>query len=481
MRALALLLGIAAAAGPTPAAGAAGPEPPVVLVESHAGVRPVRTDEYLQAVGMGLGAPAPLQGARLDALVAERLSTPAGEVGYPLLQLVRGQVLDVQEDVTRGRFADGVGRMERLLRQVQQHAAAVAADPRIRRVLFEGRVAQLKGLLRLRRQGEAESVAIELGRSYPDFAVVERDHGPEVTQFVAQVRRQSWPRGRATLTVETSPAGASVFLNERYVGLSPARLPDVMPGHYRVMARLGGAQGRVHAVNVLEESVDLRIDLGFDQALGAGGFRFESDADRVRREPGYALRLARALGAGQVIAVGLGGPPERPQLTAAVYNVASGTVLRQAGVALGPSPPPHALVVALGRFLRGGAATDGLIVQTAAPAVPAAALPPLPAADAAARTGRVLLAGAIVGYVLAAGAAGAGGYLAYLDGRGTCSEPRCPETYNTLGAGIGLLVGAAVLAAGSTWLLVLARGRLRARVTAAPLPRGGLLGLASEF
>jgi hypothetical protein len=455
--------------------------PLVILVESHAGARPGRADEYLQAVAAGLGDPAPLGGAKLDALVGERLSGPAGELGYPLLPLVRGQVVEVQEEVTRARFGEAVGRMERLLREVQQHAAAVAADPRIRRVLFEGRLAQLKGLLRLRRQGEAEGVAIELGRSFPDFAVVERDHGPEVTQFVAQVRRQSWPRGRATLAVATSPPGASVFLNERYVGLSPVRLPDVLPGSYRVMARLGETQGRVHAVSVLEESVDVRVDLGFDQALGAGGFAFESDADRLRREPVYALKLARALGAAQVITVGLAGTPERPQLAAAVYNVASGNVLRQAAVALGPSPPPHALVVALGRFLRGGAPTDGIIVQSAALTVRAAGLPPLPGPDAAARPGRGLLALAVVGYALAAGAAGSGGYLLSLDGKGSCGESRCPNTYHTLGGGIGMIAGAVVLAGAATWLVVLDHRRLRARVAALPLTRGSLLGLAGEF
>ena len=476
-----LRLLVAALAVGCTAPAVAAPAPLVILVESHAGQRPGRTDEYLHAVGLGLGDPAPLQGERLDALVAEQLSGPAGELGYPVLPLVRGQVVDVQEDVTRARFAAAVSRMERLLQQVRQYGAAVAADPRIRRVLFEGRLAQLKGLLRLRRQGEAEAVAIELGRSFPDFAVVERDHGPEVAGYVAQVRRQSWPRGRAMLTVETSTAGASVFLNERYVGLSPVRLPDVLPGHYRVMARLGDVQSRVHALTVLEESVDVRIDLGFDTALGAGGFYFESEADRVRREPAYALKLARALGAGQVITVGRAGPPERPQLAAAVYNVASGNVLRQAAVALGPSPPPHALVVALGRFLRGGAPTDGLIVQSAAPPVAAAALPPLPGPDAPARPGRGLLALSIVGYVLAAGAAGSGGYLLSIDGKGTCGESRCPNTYHTLGGGIALIAGAAALAGGATWLLVLAHRKLRARVAAVPLPRGSLLGLAGAF
>ena len=110
-----------------------------------------------------------------------------------------------------------------------------------------------------------------------------------------------------------------------------------------------------------------------------------------------------------------------------------------------------------------------------------AALPPLPGPDTAARPGRGLLALAILGYALAAGAAGSGGYLLSINGKGTCGESRCPNTYHTLGGGIGLIAGAAVLAGGSTWLLVLAQRKLRAHVAAVPLPRGSLLRLAGEF
>ena len=462
------------------AAHAADGGPLVLLVESHGGSRPSRMDEYVRAVNQGLEAPQPLSGERLDALIAEKLSAAAGDASYPLLEFVRGQVLDVQEDVTRARFGDAVARMERLLTEVQRHAAAVAAEPRIRRVLFEGRLAQLKALLRLRRQSEAEAVAVELGRSFPDFAVVERDHGPEVTQFVVQVKRQAWPKNRGALTVETSSVGASVFLNERYVGLSPVRLTDLLPGRYRVMARLGELQSRVHTVTVSEEPVDLRIDLGFDSALDAFGFRFANEAERLKREPAYALRLGRALGAAEVITVGLGGTAERPQLVAAVYNVASGNVLRQAAVALGPSPPPYALVVALGRFLRGGQPMDGLIVS-AAPTVRGGELAPLHVEGRVSRRGRGLLALSIVGYVLAAGAAGGGAYLIAIDGEGTCATGRCPEVYKTLWPGVATVAASAALAAGATYLLVRSKHAARSGVIVAPAPRGATLGAWVRF
>ena len=74
-----------------------------------------------------------------------------------------------------------------------------------------------------------------------------------------------------------------------------------------------------------------------------------------------------------------------------------------------------------------------------------------------------------------------GGYLLSLNGQGTCGESRCPNTYHTLVGGIALVAGAAALVGGATWLLVIARRKLRARVAAAPLPRGGLLALAGGF
>jgi hypothetical protein len=451
------------------AALAQGGPPSTILVESHAAPRPPQADEFLEAVLEGLGGPRPMHGAELHEIVSERLSRFAGMVDYPLISDVRAAVIDAQEDVAHARFAEAVARVERLRTLVAQQAAAVAADPSVRKALFIGTLALLKSLVRLRRQGEAESLAVELARSFPDFHVTEREHGPEVAEFLARVRQQNWPRATHSITIETNPPGAAVFLNERFVGTSPVRVPNALPGRYRVMARAGAQQSRVHTVDVVEDSVNVRIDLAFDHALGGQGFVFANDAERTRREPAYVLRLARAVGVGEVVTVGLKGSPERPLWAATVYNVDTGGVLRSAAVALSPLAAPRALLVSLGRFLRAGRATEGIIVQLdQGPAVGAS-----PARDAGTRGGGVLLR-VLAGVSLAAGAAlvGTGGYFVDLDGKGACTlqpgQLRCPSVHRTLAGGAAMLAtGGALLVAGTT-LLVLDLRRSRLRVGLAP-------------
>jgi hypothetical protein len=448
----------------------AQPAPRAVLCESHAGARPAQADEWLAALAEGLDAPAPLAGATLDQMIAARLSRPAGVADYPLEKLVRDEARDGQREVVQARFAAAALRIERLRALAEQHAATVAANPRIRKSLFEGALAMVKALVRLRRQSDAESLALDIARSFPDYPVTERDCGPEVAQFLAEVRRR--PRPTYAIQIETTPAAAAVFLNERYVGTSPVRIQDALPGRYRVMARAGEAQSRVHAVTVHEESAEVRIDLAFDRALDAAGFRFLDEAERARREPAYAARLARAVGAAEVIAVGLGGLADRPLWIATSYDVESGGVRRAAAVALAPGRPPRARFVALGRFLRAGTPAEGLMVMRAPPAPAGGA--PLGSLDVEARAPTSLRPWAYAGLGVGLALAAVGGYFLYLDGRPDCDlgggQLQCPSSHRTLLAGATMVGGGAALAVGATalWLIDAHRARVRLGATVGP-------------
>jgi hypothetical protein len=434
----------------------------VILLESHAGARPGRAPEHLEAVRAGLGSPPPVGGEVLDGLLAERLSVAAGAPDFPLLGVVRGQVIDAQEDVVRARFADAVTRMERVRRLVGRQAAAVTVNPRIRTAIFEGSLAALKALLRLKRQSEAESLAMEVRRSFPDHTVTERDHGPELAQFFAQVHRQERAHPRAAIQVETLPPGAAVFLNERYVGTSPLRIADLLPGRYRVLARAADALSRVHPVTVLDDAVEVRIDVAFDGALGPGGFRFADESERAAREAPYALRLARLLGATELITTGRSGPPERPLWVATLYNVETGGVLRAAAVALGPVPPPRSLLVALGRFLRAGGPAEGLLISQEGAPLEFAGL------GAARAPGRPWRLGSYLGLGAGLALVGVGSYLAYLDGRGTCElatgQVRCPEVHQTMTSGVATLAAGGAVLLGAATLFYLDRRSRRTRV-----------------
>lgn len=436
-----------------------------VLCESHAGSRPAGADGYLEGVRAGLEDPDVVAGPALDALIAEHHSRPAGDPAFPLFRLVRGQALEAREEAVAGLFRQAVERMQRLHAIVAQQPAALAVSPHVRRPLFEGTLAQLKGLVRLRRQGEAESLALELGRRYPDFPVTERDHGPEVAQFVTQVRRQSRVDPAYGLVVETNPPGAAVFVDERHAGTSPLHLQGLEPGRYRVMARLGERYSRVHTAAVLEGAAFVRIDLDLDQALAAGGFQFASEAERERREASYAVRLGRMLGAAQVITVGLTGSPERPQWGATVYSPATGAVLRSAAVALAPTPPPRALLVKLGRFLRGAGPADGLIVQQAGAGLVRGAGDP---ANPEGAPHHALRRWAYLALVLGGASLAAGAVLLARSCTPAEEARRCPYLQVNRPAGIALVAGGGGLATAGGVLWLLDSRRERARVALGP-------------
>ncbi|MBI5478019.1 MAG: PEGA domain-containing protein [Deltaproteobacteria bacterium] len=458
-----------------------------VVCESHGGPRPERADELMAATREGLALPGVVLGRELDALVTERLSYPAGRADHPLLALVREQVGQAQEEAARARFREAVQRLERLRGVVLQQAAAEAADPRIRPHLHPGLVIMLKGLLRLGRQGDAESLAVELDRSYPDLPVTEREHGPEVATFVKKVRAQRAAHAPLALSIESAPTGASVFLDGRYVGTTPLRLPDVKPGRYRVLAHAGEQHSRVHVVAIREESVTVRLDLAFDGALRAGGFQFQSEAERRQLEAEYALRLARALGAAEVITMGLGGSADRPLWGATVYTVESGGVLRSAAVALGPVAPPRSLLVALGRFLRGAAPAEGLIVRDERPGrTPlrgggASDAPPT-REPGRSRAWQVV---AYVGMALGLAGVALGAYWLAVNGKADCvlqpGQLQCPNARHTLVPGAATLSAGGALTIGSGILLIVDLKRARVGVTAGSLRQPNGVWVSWDF
>jgi hypothetical protein len=454
------------------AVAAAQPARPLTVVcESHGGPRPERADEFMAATRDGLALPGVVLGRELDALVTERLSYPAGRADQPLLALVREQVAQAQEEAARARFREAVMRLERLRGAVLQQAAAEAAEPRIRPHLHRGLVIMLKGLLRLGRQGDAESLAVELDRSYPDLPVTERDHGPEAATFVKKIRAQRGPHSPLALHLESTPTGASVFLDGRYVGTTPLHLPDVQPGRYRILAHAGEQHSRVHTVSVREEPVTVRLDLPFDGALRAGGFQFQSEAERRQLEAEYALRLARALGAAEVITMGLAGTAERPLWGATVYTVESGGVLRSAAVALGPVSPPRNLLVSLGRFLRGAAPAEGLIVRDErtgrSPLVGGIGGPGDPPPERRSRAWQIV---AYVGMAVGLVGVGLGAYWLAVNGRESCTlqpgQLQCPNHRETIVPGAATLGVGGALTIGSTVLLIVDLKKARVGVTA---------------
>ena len=112
----------------------------------------------------------------------------------------------------------------------------------------------------------------ELGIDTPgDYVIAARTSDEQNTHTVNLTLTAPAPPGKAMLNVSTKPSGASIYINEKYVGISPISLP-LDPGTYKVKAVIkgyefkgcdGGQTGAGYCVVTLKagESKPLTINL----------------------------------------------------------------------------------------------------------------------------------------------------------------------------------------------------------------------------
>ncbi|MBI5479727.1 MAG: PEGA domain-containing protein [Deltaproteobacteria bacterium] len=459
------------------ARGAAGAEPDLLL-ESRAGDRPIEMDLYLSHVVRAASDRPLLQGPALHARIAARLGGVARDATEDEAAALFRAVDDGHEAFVRHDFGTCIKTLDRAAAELAARDALLGRDRRARLALERARLSLAHAYLRTGRPRDAAMVMAEVLRAVPGREPSPRSYSPEVIAFHRRVRADLDGQPRGTLKVQTRPEGAHVFIGGEYIGRSPVRVPDVFPGRYRIVAQTGDRPGRVHEVPVASGEQELVLDLELDSALTRDAHPAlaypEADA-RTLLEIGHATALGRALGAREVILVGVGSQQGRPALMGTVVAVDSARTVRAGFVTLEPAAPDRATLESFGRFLRVGAPGPGVVVQ-----VGAATAPPSPS-PAPRRGARAWLrwVGLGVGLVLAA----TGGALLWLDGRGTCSAPpgvTCPDHYQTKVPG-GILVGTgAALAVASGVVLVLRLGE-GGRVALTPQPGGALLRLALRF
>jgi hypothetical protein len=81
-----------------------------------------------------------------------------------------------------------------------------------------------------------------------------------VTEVSALLQPTTVPPGSGGLTVTSNPAGANVFLDNAFVGISPLTLPDVTAGTHTISMKLDGYQ---------EYSVSTQVNSGAVSTVSA--------------------------------------------------------------------------------------------------------------------------------------------------------------------------------------------------------------------
>lgn len=430
---------------------AARAEVQAVLLEVHEGDTAAAARAHVEALVAAMGDDAPLASAALRRAIDARFSRSAGPSRLELepgVLVARGR-----REFIEGNYARAIALLEQLRQHLLGAVGLLASDQGLRDALHQALLTLAHAYLRNKQPDAATERVSEVIRSYADRDLSLVRHSPELVRFFRGVRASMDRNKRGSLSVQTRPAGCMVFLNERFIGVSPVRAQNLYPGDYRVYVQRGQRRGRVHTAAVSGEAESLTIDAELDSHLQTDdfvGLRFASGGADAQQRLDYAGRVGRALHAPLVILVSLGEHEGRRTLDAEVIATATGRPIRAAQVDLQPAPPTRDTFAALGRFLLAGRRGPGIIVSRSGEEPGAA-----PADE-----GPGFFSARVFKWVSAAASAGAlaaGITLIALDGTGTCDAApgaACENVYRTMAPGIALAAGGGALAAAAIYLFV---------------------------
>jgi hypothetical protein len=433
---------------------AAGPDG--IVLESYVGARPADADTVLAPLIQEMRRRKYQTGAALGQDYDARVSRPsAGGVRATFdAEADHGLKLWAQ-----GKFEDAVARLQPLVDEAQANPGAVIAKPKLSDADLKALIGLGLSKQRLGDPAAAREQFDEVIRSFPSVGVARSTYGPQAAADFDARKKQVMAEPKGRLAVKAADDATEIFINERLERKGFTE-KELVPGTYRVVAKLGAQVSRVHRVEVRAgEDRTIEIDPAFDSALqtvGWAGFSFASAADREDHESAFAARFGTAIDAPAVVVVSVEDVRGSRAIVGALVQL-NGKEIRRASLALAPVPGQERFEV-LARFLVGENVTTGIDVELDGA---------MPVLTGGARTGsgptpeRPSAKSRWVGWpvitaVVGLGAIGASAY--YLSKDGKCkdgsSNPACEPVYETkTGAIIGFAAGG-VMAALTVYLIV---------------------------
>jgi exonuclease VII small subunit len=200
--------------------------------------------------------------------------------------------------------------------------------------------------------GEAKDVLERLVRASPNIKVDPYQYPPSFAKQVAEASAAVQKLAKKKLTVEAAAKGAKVFVEGREVGYAPLAI-ELPPGRYRV----SGAAGNVHVptivVDLTEEGQKVTLNFALAESLrpsfGPGLALVESERARNLVAAGNWLGVDKLLATRLVTESGV------EYMSATMFDVRRGMLLREGRVRLANKTPPAGSLSALASFLITGA------------------------------------------------------------------------------------------------------------------------------
>lgn len=291
------------------------------VIETHTGARPPQADDRLRPMFEVFDARGCLSRRALTEALADDsragISISEAELQSLGAHVDSGINLLRREDLTRA-----TEQFQRAIAIARGASAALARDHSLRTTALRAYVGLALAFKRwgerLQLAGDREGAArafadaerwmAEGVRSFPGMEP-DRLRGKEAVTWWREVRERQLASPTGTLVVDPGDDGASVFLQESYLGRGLTTKTGLPPGTYRVYTERAEVSGRVHPVEVRAgEDTRLVLDWSLDSTLRTGawvGFEYETPADHQARRSADAGRLATLLHEPYAIVIGL--------------------------------------------------------------------------------------------------------------------------------------------------------------------------------
>jgi len=281
--------------------------PPRLLLPSSAGNVPATWPSFARGLAARLGteglAVQDMDEARR--LFERRESAPAAPVERTELEQLEQRIERAMVLVATGQRRGALREMTDGMELLRRASESINREATVARRAYDGCLITVRALLELRQREPARDRARECQRLFPDIEADPREHPPWVIGFLAEVTAELQMEPRGTLRVLTDRPDCGVYLQGLRVGATPFERGDFTPGEQRIQVGcLPARPGRVHRVILGAQPTTVDIDTRFDEAVDTTellSLRYPTAADENRRRLADARRVARVLGAAEVL------------------------------------------------------------------------------------------------------------------------------------------------------------------------------------
>ena len=285
----------------------------------------------------------------------------------------RRQVSTAENLFYNDRVADSLGLLDQTLAELER----LPPGPERAKTFGDAQLIRGMALSAQRRRDASDDAFRAVLRVDPRHVMSPDAFSPTFRQRFEKLRAELARARKARLSVQSQPAGATVYVDGFALGHTPATV-DLVPGTYQVLVGRPDAFSFPHVVQ-LREDTSLRIDLAFEQTIPPSRAPCLQQPRDGRETPlGNALKLALLLEVDQLVVLRLDRPPAGPSwLSAAVLNAQTAQRTREGGIQLGSGRGGGDDLAELARFVVTGEAGDRVVtVNPSAAQASVLALPP---------------------------------------------------------------------------------------------------------